>query len=78
MRFKTKLNILLLAGSLLPLFPVNAQKWDELAKTPPMGWSSWNKFARNINEKSIREIADAMVSSGLADCGYVYVNIDDC
>ncbi len=55
-----------------------AQKWEELAKTPPMGWSSWNKFNRKINEKAIKEIADAMVSSGLADCGYVYVNIDDC
>lgn len=55
-----------------------AQKWDQLAKTPPMGWSSWNKFARNITEKDIKSIADAMVSSGLAECGYVYVNIDDC
>lgn len=57
---------------------ISAQKWENLAKTPPMGWSSWNKFASNISEKDIKEIADAMVSSGLADCGYVYVNIDDC
>lgn len=57
---------------------VSAQKWEDLAKTPPMGWSSWNKFASNICEKDIKEIADALVSSGLADCGYVYVNIDDC
>lgn len=55
-----------------------AQKWEGLAQTPPMGWSSWNKFGGNISEKDIRGIADAMVSSGLADCGYVYVNIDDC
>lgn len=55
-----------------------AQKWENLAQTPPMGWSSWNKFGRNINEKDVRSVADAMVSSGLADCGYVYVNIDDC
>jgi alpha-galactosidase len=47
------------------------------AKTPPMGWSSWNKFADGIDDRTVREIADAMVSSGLRDAGYVYVNIDD-
>ncbi len=48
-----------------------------LTQTPPMGWSSWNKFADKIDDKTIREIADAMVSSGLRDAGYIYVNIDD-
>lgn len=48
------------------------------ALTPPMGWSSWNLFASKINERLIMEIADAMVKSGLADCGYRYINIDDC
>jgi alpha-galactosidase len=48
-----------------------------LAKTPPMGWSSWNKFADKIDDTSVRQIADAMVSSGLRDAGYVYINIDD-
>eukprot|EP01017_Pseudomicrothorax_dubius_P039211 TRINITY_DN5980_c0_g2_i2.p1 TRINITY_DN5980_c0_g2~~TRINITY_DN5980_c0_g2_i2.p1 ORF type:complete len:424 (+),score=73.45 TRINITY_DN5980_c0_g2_i2:71-1273(+) len=45
---------------------------------PPMGWSSWNYFACNINETIIRETADALISTGLAAAGYVYVNIDDC
>ena len=54
------------------------QKFDQLAKTPPMGWNSWNKFGCDVNEKMIREIADAMVSSGMKDAGYVYINIDDC
>ncbi|KAJ8771102.1 hypothetical protein K2173_023427 [Erythroxylum novogranatense] len=49
-----------------------------LARTPQMGWSSWNFFACNINETVIKETADALVSTGLADLGYVYVNIDDC
>ena len=49
-----------------------------VALTPPMGWSSWNLFRHRINEDLIKEIADAMVKSGLADCGYKYVNIDDC
>ena len=56
----------------------SAQLWEGLAETPPMGWSSWNKFGTEINEKAIMEIADALVSTGLRDAGYVYVNIDDC
>jgi len=58
-------------------FGASAQKFD-LAKTPPMGWNSWNTFACNIDEKLIRETAEYMVSSGMRDAGYVYVNIDDC
>lgn len=49
-----------------------------LGKTPPMGWNSWNHFACQINEKMIRETADALVSTGLSKLGYTYVNIDDC
>ncbi|CAK9325725.1 unnamed protein product [Citrullus colocynthis] len=49
-----------------------------LGVTPPMGWNSWNHFACNINEKMIRETADALVSTGLSKLGYEYVNIDDC
>ena len=48
------------------------------ALTPPMGWSSWNTFRQRIDENVILEIADAMKKSGLADAGYVYVNLDDC
>lgn len=50
----------------------------DLCQTPPMGWSSWNVFACNIDENLIREIADVMISSGLKDAGYTYVNMDDC
>ena len=49
---------------------VSAQKFDQLVKTPPMGWNSWNKFACNVSEKLIMEIADAMVSSGMQKAGY--------
>jgi alpha-galactosidase len=54
------------------------QKFKDLALTPPMGWNSWNKFACDVNEELIRETADAMVSSGMKDAGYIYINIDDC
>jgi len=49
-----------------------------LAQTPPMGWNSWNRFACSVNEKIIRDTADAMVASGMRDAGYQYVVIDDC
>ena len=50
----------------------------KLALTPPMGWASWNLFRNRINETLIEDIAKAMRDSGLADCGYQYINIDDC
>ena len=46
--------------------------------TPPMGWNSWNTFGENISEKLIMETADIMVQSGLLECGYDYLVIDDC
>ncbi|KAF2319261.1 hypothetical protein GH714_014295 [Hevea brasiliensis] len=49
-----------------------------LGRTPQMGWNSWNFFACNINETVIKETADALISTGLADLGYVFLNIDDC
>jgi alpha-galactosidase len=55
-----------------------AQKFEGLAKTPQLGWNSWNKFGCNVSEQMIRETADAMVSSGMKAAGYQYVNIDDC
>ena len=62
----------------LPMIGMNAQKWERLAETPQMGWNSWNKFAGNINEQMIRDMADAMVKEGLLDAGYIYLNMDDC
>ena len=48
-----------------------------LARTPPMGWNSWNKFGHSIDDAAVRGVADAMVKSGMKDAGYVYINIDD-
>jgi alpha-galactosidase len=56
----------------------NYTKFQGLALTPPMGWNSWNKFACNVDENMIRQQADAMVSTGMKDAGYTYINIDDC
>ena len=55
-----------------------AQKFDQLALTPPMGWNSWNKFACDVSEDLIRQTADAMATNGMKDAGYQFINIDDC
>ena len=50
---------------------------DGLARTPPMGWNSWNTFRLDINEDLVKEVADVMVEAGFKDAGYEYVVIDD-
>ena len=42
-----------------------------------MGWNDWNQFQSKIDDKTVREVVDAMVANGMRDAGYVYVNIDD-
>ena len=49
-----------------------------LARTPQMGWNSWDHFFCDIDETLIRSTADTLVSTGLAAAGYRYVNLDDC
>ncbi len=63
---------LLLAPALL------AAQEKPLAPTPPMGWNSWNKFGCHVSEDLVRQMADAMVKSGMKDAGYQYIVIDDC
>lgn len=58
-------------------FPAYAQRNKSLALTPPMGWNSWNTFGTHINEKLVKEMARAMVSSGMKAAGYKYIIIDD-
>ena len=48
-----------------------------VAQTPPMGWNSWNYFAERVDDKDVRAAADQLVSTGMRDAGYIYVNIDD-
>ena len=35
-----------------------------------MGWNSWNTFRCDVTEDLIKEVAQAMVDSGLRDAGY--------
>jgi alpha-galactosidase len=48
-----------------------------MARTPPMGWNSWNHFKALVDDATVRGVADAIASNGMKDAGYVYINIDD-
>ena len=72
MRLSSALLCLALAS-----LPIAAKSQSPVAQTPPMGWNSWNFFAERVTDKDIRAAADQMVSTGMKDAGYVYVNIDD-
>ena len=56
--------------------PASAQS-TVLTSTPPMGWNSWNHFGDKVDDGNVRAAADALVSSGMRDAGYIYINIDD-
>lgn len=51
---------------------------DRISLTPALGWNSWNCFHREVDDGKVRGAADAMVTSGLIDHGWTYINIDDC
>jgi alpha-galactosidase len=73
-----RLGVRILTGlAALGFVALFAAAQDKLSATPPMGWNSWNHFAERVDDKTIRETADALVSTGLKDAGYVYLNIDD-
>ena len=48
-----------------------------VAAKPPMGWNSWNHFAGHVTDADVRSAADSLISTGMRDAGYVYVNVDD-
>ncbi len=54
-----------------------AQGVESLAKTPPMGWNSWNVFQTNIDEPLLKSMVDAYITSGMKDAGYTYFVLDD-
>jgi alpha-galactosidase len=50
---------------------------DRIGLTPQMGWNDWYAFYDHISDGDVRTAAVAMISSGMADFGYQYVDIDD-
>jgi alpha-galactosidase len=67
----------LVVSAIALLSSVAVAQQESLAQKPPMGWNSWNHFAERIDDAIIRAQADSMVSSGMKDAGYIYINIDD-
>ena len=72
------IKTLLLAALLMALTSTSfAQKFEELAQTPPMGWNSWNTFQTNIDLPLLKGMVDTYVSSGMKGAGYQYFVLDD-
>jgi alpha-galactosidase len=67
----------LFAATALATLGIPLAHAQQLAATPPMGWNSWNHFESKIDDRTVRAIADALVSTGMKDAGYIYINIDD-
>ena len=70
-------RIILLVVAIFIFQSLLGQGTDGIAKTPPMGWNSWNCFRSDINERKIMEMANEMVSSGMKEAGYQYLILDD-
>lgn len=68
---------LMIAVALFACVKLQAQKFEGLAPTPPMGWNSWNTFQTKIDENLVKATADLFVSAGLKDAGYNYIVLDD-
>ena len=72
-------SLVLTSVAALSALPAARALDNGVARTPPMGWNSWNKFAcKDLNEQVVRATADAIAGNGMKDAGYQYVNIDDC
>ncbi len=57
--------------------PLHKVRDNGLARTPPMGWNSWNKFSTHVSDEIVRGVADAIASNGMREAGYTYIVIDD-
>src|ERR1700760_2459069 len=77
MRFSSALSLLAITLATCAAISQPSSHSAKVAATPPMGWNSWNYFAEKVTDKDIRDSADQIVSSGMKDAGYIYVNIDD-
>ena len=66
-----------LGGLMLSAPLLQAQKFEGLAMTPPMGWNSWNTFETNISEELVEDVARVMIESGMLEAGYNYIVLDD-
>ncbi len=68
---------LLIVLTLIIFSDAYTQEQNSLAQTPPMGWNSWNLFEGDVSEDLLKELADAMIETGMKEAGYEYIIIDD-
>jgi alpha-galactosidase len=61
----------------LPLPDLRELPDNGLVRTPPMGWNSWNKFHDHFDDATVRQMADALVASGMDKAGYTYIIVDE-
>jgi hypothetical protein len=66
MKLKTQAGLI---GMLSAALTVNAFE-NGLARTPQMGWNSWNHFGCDISEDTILSTAKSFVSYNLTKYGY--------
>ncbi|KAI5800153.1 glycoside hydrolase superfamily [Peziza echinospora] len=72
------LSLLSLSLTLTHALPADKKPSSQLGRLPSLGFNSWNAFRCDIHEDKFLTTAALMVSLGLKDAGYTYVNIDDC
>lgn len=78
-RYIYAIAIVIIIASIAVFFRTRFFFQKDLFPPPPMGWNGWNVFrCDNATEKNIFDAVDALISSGMRDVGYEYVNIDDC
>jgi alpha-galactosidase len=75
MPFTSSMALMAVVGVLLAGCTASSEPGASLPKTPPMGWNSWNSGIE-LTQQNVRDVIDAMVSSGMRDAGYRYVNLD--
>jgi alpha-galactosidase len=56
---------------------VSPQPWNQMVLSPPMGWNSWYGLYQKVSDKAVREQVELLISLGLKDLGYTYINLDD-
>lgn len=71
------MRVAILVSCLALVAPAAVSAQQIAAPLPPMGWNSWNHFAGHVTDADVRSAADMLVSTGMRDAGYVYVNVDD-
>ena len=68
-------GLLICVGVLAACGAPAPQPESRAPRTPPMGWNSWNSGIP-LTEQTVEEAVDAMVTSGMRDAGYRFVNLD--